>query len=87
VPDVIDGHDDVYGLPRACCDGLESVIKDAPVYLCHGMSGDMNSLMPKPIDPVSMMILQLTCGTMLPLQIIFSCNSKLTGYYSQYPRK
>jgi hypothetical protein len=69
--------------PSACCDGLKSVIKDAPVCLCHGMNGDMNSLMPKPIDPVRMMILPLTCGTMLPLQIIFSCNSKLTGYYSR----
>jgi hypothetical protein len=62
---------------------LESVIKDAPICLCHGMSGDMNSLMPKLIDPVSMMILPLTCGTTVPLQIIFLCNSKLTGYYSR----
>ncbi|GJM95953.1 hypothetical protein PR202_ga12749 [Eleusine coracana subsp. coracana] len=62
--------------PSTCCDGLKSVINDAPICLCHGMNGDMNSLMPKPIDPVRMMILPVTCGTTLPLQIIFSCNSK-----------
>ncbi|KAK3146681.1 hypothetical protein QOZ80_3BG0270140 [Eleusine coracana subsp. coracana] len=54
--------------PSTCCDGLKSVINNAPVCLCHGMNGDMNSLMPKPIDPVRMMILPVTCGTTLPLQ-------------------
>ena len=63
--------------PKDCCDGLKSVINDAPVCLCHGMNGDFNSFMPKPIDPLRMMIMPLICGTMLPLQTIFSCNSKL----------
>jgi hypothetical protein len=36
--------------PSAYCDGLKSVIEDAPICLCHGMNGDMNSFMPKPID-------------------------------------
>ncbi|GJN00089.1 hypothetical protein PR202_ga17246 [Eleusine coracana subsp. coracana] len=61
--------------PTTCCDGLKAVIKDAPVCLCHGMNGDMNSFMPKPIDPVRMMMLPLVCGTTLPLQTIFSCNT------------
>jgi hypothetical protein len=65
--------------PSACCDGLKSVIKDAPICLCHGMNGDMNSFMPKPIDPVRMMIMPLACGTMLPLQTLFSCNSKFSS--------
>ncbi|KAF8650548.1 hypothetical protein HU200_063923 [Digitaria exilis] len=60
--------------PAGCCDGLKSVIRDAPICLCHGMSGDMNSLMPHPIDPVRMIVLPLACGAVLPLQTLFSCN-------------
>ncbi|OEL18571.1 hypothetical protein BAE44_0020410 [Dichanthelium oligosanthes] len=62
--------------PAACCDGLKSVIRDAPICLCHGMNGDMNSLVPRPIDPVRMIILPLACGTLLPLQTLFSCNTQ-----------
>ncbi|KAL6631361.1 hypothetical protein ACP70R_028211 [Stipagrostis hirtigluma subsp. patula] len=62
--------------PGTCCDGLKSVIKDAPICLCHGMNGDMNKLMPRPIDPIRMLILPLACGTLLPLQTIFSCNTQ-----------
>ncbi|RCV06595.1 hypothetical protein SETIT_1G175500v2 [Setaria italica] len=62
--------------PAECCDGLKSIIHDAPICLCHGMTGDMNDLMPLPIDPVRMIILPLTCGAMLPLQTLFSCNTQ-----------
>jgi hypothetical protein len=62
--------------PSMCCDGLKSVIADAPICLCHGMNGDMSKLFPKPIDPIRMLILPLRCGTMLPLRTLFSCNSK-----------
>uniref|UniRef100_K4ALH5 Bifunctional inhibitor/plant lipid transfer protein/seed storage helical domain-containing protein n=1 Tax=Setaria italica TaxID=4555 RepID=K4ALH5_SETIT len=62
--------------PAECCDGLKSVIRDAPICLCHGMTGDMNDLMPLPIDPVRMIILPLACGAMLPLQTLFSCNTQ-----------
>ncbi|KAJ1283015.1 hypothetical protein BS78_03G095300 [Paspalum vaginatum] len=62
--------------PSQCCDGLKSIIKDAPICLCHGMNGDMNKFLPKPIDPIRMMILPLTCGTMLPIQTLFTCNSQ-----------
>jgi hypothetical protein len=65
--------------PAECCDGLKSVIRDAPICLCHGMSGDMNKLMPLPIVPVRMIVLPLACGAMLPLQTLFSCNSKFRG--------
>ncbi|TVU11724.1 hypothetical protein EJB05_45326, partial [Eragrostis curvula] len=61
--------------PSSCCDGLKSVIKDAPICLCHGLNGDMNSMLARPIDPVRMMILPITCGAVLPLQTIFSCGS------------
>ncbi|TKW30923.1 hypothetical protein SEVIR_2G070432v4 [Setaria viridis] len=62
--------------PAKCCDGLKSIIHDAPICLCHGMTGDMNDLMPVPIDPVRMIILPLACGAMLPLQTLFSCNTQ-----------
>ncbi|XP_062232877.1 uncharacterized protein LOC133930236 [Phragmites australis] len=62
--------------PGECCDGFKSIVSDAPICLCHGMNGDMNQFMPKPIDPVRMAILPLACGTMLPLQTLFMCNSQ-----------
>nr|TKV94456.1 hypothetical protein SEVIR_9G296300v2 [Setaria viridis] len=62
--------------PTECCNGLKSIIRDAPICLCHGMTGDMNDLMPLPIDPVRMIILPLACGAMLPLQTLFSCNTQ-----------
>ncbi|CAN6201849.1 unnamed protein product [Urochloa humidicola] len=62
--------------PPACCDGLKAVIRDAPICLCHGMTGDMNSLMPKPIDPVRMITVPLLCGAVLPIQTILSCNTQ-----------
>uniref|UniRef100_K3YYN1 Bifunctional inhibitor/plant lipid transfer protein/seed storage helical domain-containing protein n=1 Tax=Setaria italica TaxID=4555 RepID=K3YYN1_SETIT len=59
--------------PAECYDGLKSIIRDAPICLCHGMTGDMNDIMPLPIDPIRMIILPLACGAMLPLQTLFSC--------------
>ncbi|KAJ1290171.1 hypothetical protein BS78_02G223100 [Paspalum vaginatum] len=61
--------------PGECCDGLTSIIRDAPICLCHGMNGDLNKFLPKPVDPVRMTVLPLACGTMLPIQTLFSCNS------------
>jgi hypothetical protein len=63
--------------PGECCDGLKSVISDAPICLCHGMNGNMNQFLPKPVDPIRMLILPLACGTVLPLQTLFGCNCKL----------
>ncbi|KAK3138417.1 hypothetical protein QOZ80_5AG0368730 [Eleusine coracana subsp. coracana] len=62
--------------PGECCDGLKKVISDAPICLCHGMNGgDLNSFLPKPIDPVRMTVLPLACGTVLPLQTLLMCSS------------
>ena len=41
------------------------------------MNGDMNQFLPKPVDPIRMLILPLACGTVLPLQTLFACNCKL----------
>ncbi|KAG8046054.1 hypothetical protein GUJ93_ZPchr0008g13372 [Zizania palustris] len=61
--------------PSTCCDGFRSLITTAPICLCHGMNGDLNSFLPKPIDPMKMMMLPLTCGALPPLQTLFMCNS------------
>ncbi|KQK15504.2 leucine-rich repeat extensin-like protein 5 [Brachypodium distachyon] len=59
--------------PSMCCDGLKSVITNAPICLCHGMNGGMSKLFPKPIDPIRMLILPFRCGAFPPLQTIFQC--------------
>jgi hypothetical protein len=63
--------------PGTCCAGLKKVISDAPICLCHGLNGGLNSLLPKPVDPVRMTVLPLACGTVLPLQTLFMCSCEL----------
>ncbi|KAG8053420.1 hypothetical protein GUJ93_ZPchr0001g31166 [Zizania palustris] len=62
--------------PSTCCDGFKSLVNTAPICLCHGMNGDLNSFLPKPVDPMKMMMLPLTCGTLPPLQTLFMCNTQ-----------
>ncbi|KAL5228170.1 hypothetical protein ABZP36_016435 [Zizania latifolia] len=62
--------------PTTCCDGFKSLVSTAPICLCHGINGDLNSFLPKPVDPIKMMMLPLTCGTMPPLQTMFMCNTQ-----------
>uniref|UniRef100_A0A0E0K4N5 Bifunctional inhibitor/plant lipid transfer protein/seed storage helical domain-containing protein n=1 Tax=Oryza punctata TaxID=4537 RepID=A0A0E0K4N5_ORYPU len=61
--------------PATCCDGFKSLVSSAPICLCHGMNGDLNSFLPKPVDPMKMMLLPITCGAMPPLQTLFMCSS------------
>jgi hypothetical protein len=37
--------------------------------------GDVNRMLPKPIDPVRMMYLPIACGVVLPPQVLFICFS------------
>jgi hypothetical protein len=67
----------VFTPPGACCDGLKSIINDAPICLCHSLNGDLNTFISKPINPIRMLIMPLVCGAMLPLRTILSCNGKL----------
>lgn len=62
--------------PSTCCDGFNSLVDKAPICLCHGMNGDINKLMPAPIDFMRMMSLPVTCGVTLPLQTLAKCSSK-----------
>ncbi|XP_004963266.2 non-specific lipid-transfer protein-like protein At2g13820 [Setaria italica] len=61
--------------PGQCCDGLKTIIRDAPICLCHGMTGGLNQFLPKPVDHLRMTALPLACGTVLPIQTLFMCNS------------
>uniref|UniRef100_A0A0E0NKC4 Bifunctional inhibitor/plant lipid transfer protein/seed storage helical domain-containing protein n=1 Tax=Oryza rufipogon TaxID=4529 RepID=A0A0E0NKC4_ORYRU len=61
--------------PATCCDGFRSLVSTAPICLCHGMNGDLNSFLPTPVDPMKMMLLPITCGAMPPLQTLFMCSS------------
>ncbi|KAL5221826.1 hypothetical protein ABZP36_026539 [Zizania latifolia] len=62
--------------PSTCCDGFRSLVNTAPICLCHGMNGDLNSFLPKPVDPMKMMMLPLTCGALPPIQTLFMCNTQ-----------
>ena len=66
--------------PGECCDGLRAVVRDAPICLCHGTNGDMNQLLPRPVDPLRMAVLPLACGAVLPIQTLLMCNCKLLQY-------
>jgi hypothetical protein len=38
--------------------------------------GDVNKMLPKPMDPVRMMYLPIACGVVLPPQLFYICFSK-----------
>ena len=67
--------------PGECCDGLRAVVRDAPICLCHGTNGDMNQLLPRPVDPLRMAVLPLACGAVLPIQTLLMCNCKFYSFF------
>uniref|UniRef100_J3N5G6 Bifunctional inhibitor/plant lipid transfer protein/seed storage helical domain-containing protein n=1 Tax=Oryza brachyantha TaxID=4533 RepID=J3N5G6_ORYBR len=44
--------------------------------LCPVILGDVNRMLPKPVDPVRMMYLPIACGLVLPPQVLFICFSE-----------
>uniref|UniRef100_J3LGL9 Bifunctional inhibitor/plant lipid transfer protein/seed storage helical domain-containing protein n=1 Tax=Oryza brachyantha TaxID=4533 RepID=J3LGL9_ORYBR len=60
--------------PATCCDGFKS-LSTAPICLCHDVNGDLNSFLPKAVDPMKMLMLPFTCGAMVPLETLFMCSS------------
>ncbi|KAL6611298.1 hypothetical protein ACP70R_039226 [Stipagrostis hirtigluma subsp. patula] len=61
--------------PSTCCDGFRALVRDAPICLCHGLNGDINRIMPAPMDFMRMMSLPATCGVALPLQALSQCST------------
>ncbi|RLN23285.1 hypothetical protein C2845_PM07G01600 [Panicum miliaceum] len=41
--------------------------------LCPVILGDVNRMLPKPVDPVQMMYLPISCGVVLPPQLLYIC--------------
>ncbi|KAL5198667.1 hypothetical protein ABZP36_002179 [Zizania latifolia] len=62
--------------PSTCCDGFRSLVSSSVICLCHGINGNMNRFLSKPIDPVRMVLLPAMCSTMLPPQSLYMCYSK-----------
>ncbi|XP_051230631.1 uncharacterized protein [Lolium perenne] len=63
-----------------CCNGLGMFLNSTAAVddrslrcLCPVILGDVNRMLPKPIDPVRMMYLPISCGVVLPPQVLFIC--------------
>ncbi|VAH28321.1 unnamed protein product [Triticum turgidum subsp. durum] len=59
--------------PAACCGAFKSLVDNAPICLCHGLNGDINKIMPAPMDFMRMMSLPGNCAVPLPMQTIAQC--------------
>ena len=67
-----------------CCSGLGAFLNTSSAAgdgdrtlrcLCPVILGDVNKMLPKPVDPVRMMYLPIACGVVLPPQALYTCLS------------
>ncbi|CAN6357376.1 unnamed protein product [Urochloa humidicola] len=67
-----------------CCTGLRGFLNTSTSAaagdgdrilrcLCPVILGDVNKMLPKPIDPVRLMYLPIACGIVLPPQVLYIC--------------
>ncbi|CAN6335369.1 unnamed protein product [Urochloa humidicola] len=65
-----------------CCTGLGGFLNTTTTTgdgdrilrcLCPVILGDVNKMLPKPIDPVRLMYLPIACGIVLPPQVLYIC--------------
>uniref|UniRef100_K3Y9M2 Bifunctional inhibitor/plant lipid transfer protein/seed storage helical domain-containing protein n=1 Tax=Setaria italica TaxID=4555 RepID=K3Y9M2_SETIT len=65
-----------------CCSGLGAFLNTTAAAgdgdrtlrcLCPVILGDVNKMLPKPLDPVRMMYLPIACGVVLPPQVLYIC--------------
>ncbi|CAM0906588.1 unnamed protein product [Alopecurus aequalis] len=61
--------------PATCCGAFKSLVDNAPICLCHGLNGDINKIMPAPMNFMRMMSLPGSCNVPLPLQTLAQCSS------------
>jgi hypothetical protein len=70
-----------------CCAGLGAFLNSSSSgaaegddhtlrCLCPVILGDVNKMLPKPVDPVRMMYLPIACGVVLPPQVLYICFSE-----------
>ncbi|KAL6653339.1 hypothetical protein ACP70R_008917 [Stipagrostis hirtigluma subsp. patula] len=80
------GSDSETPTPQSeCCSGLAGFLNSSSAgsaagdgdrtlrCLCPVILGDVNKMLPKPVDPVRMMYLPIACGVVLPPQVLFIC--------------
>ncbi|CAN6362054.1 unnamed protein product [Urochloa humidicola] len=63
-----------------CCIGLGGFFNTTTTSsrillrcLCPVILGDVNKMLPKPIDPVRLLYLPIACGIVLPPQVLYIC--------------
>ncbi|KAG2481333.1 leucine-rich repeat extensin-like protein 5 [Panicum virgatum] len=65
-----------------CCSGIGAFLNASSAAgdgdrtlrcLCPVILGDVNKMLPKPVDPVRMMYLPIACGVVLPPQVLYIC--------------
>ncbi|KAL6601540.1 hypothetical protein ACP70R_044760 [Stipagrostis hirtigluma subsp. patula] len=67
-------HADVPAPPSDCCGGLQTVVRDSLVCLCHGLLGhDLSPITHLPIIQTRMLLLPIICLVFVPPTIIFTC--------------
>ncbi|XP_066399944.1 non-specific lipid transfer protein GPI-anchored 23-like [Miscanthus floridulus] len=57
----------------ACCDGLKSLVKDAPICLCHAMNGELGKVLSAPVLRLRVMALPRTCHVAVPFGTLRKC--------------
>ena len=72
-------------LSSQCCSGLGAFLNATSSSaagprllrcLCPVILGDVNKVLPRPIDPVRLMYLPIACGVVLPPQVLYICFSE-----------
>ncbi|KAK1570192.1 hypothetical protein QYE76_071212 [Lolium multiflorum] len=61
--------------PAKCCGAFKSLVDYAPICLCHGLNGDINKIMPAPMNFMRMMSLPGSCNVPLSMQALAQCSS------------
>ncbi|XP_025805392.1 proline-rich receptor-like protein kinase PERK2 [Panicum hallii] len=58
-----------------CCSGLGAFLNASSTLrcLCPVILGDVNKMLPKPVDPIRMIYLPIACGVVLPPQVLYIC--------------
>lgn len=60
----------------ACCNGLRSLVTDAPICLCHVVNGDISELLHAPMIPRRMVELPRFCAVPFPRATLRQCISE-----------
>jgi hypothetical protein len=68
--------------PAACCGAFKSLVDNAPICLCHGLNGDINKIMPPPMNFMRMMSLPGSCNVPLPMQALARCSCKSYSFFT-----